>query len=77
LRTDSLRIEPLIDTLIDMDWVARVEEEGAQRLVLLVDPATTPAAPLIDRALISSTPATQHLRQRMALDTMMLADLVG
>ena len=77
LRTDTLRIEPLVDTLIEMDWVARVEEEGAQRLVLLVDPATTPAAPLIDRALMSPTPATQQLRRRMALDTMMLADLVG
>ncbi len=78
LRTDPLRIEPAVDTLIALDWVARVEEEeDAQRLVLLVDPASTPAAPLVDRVLMSPLPATQALRRRLGLDVLTLADLIG
>ena len=49
LRTDPLQIEPILDTLVRLDWVARLDEQGAQRHVLLAEPAHTPAAPLIDK----------------------------
>ena len=47
-RTDSLQVEPLIEQLIRLGWVARVDEDTARRHVLLCDAATTYAEPLID-----------------------------
>ena len=41
---------PVLETLVGLDLIGCLEEEGAQRLVLLGDPAETPAAP-IDRRL--------------------------
>jgi membrane protein len=76
LATDPLQIEPVVDVLAGMDWVARLEEDGAQRLVLLAEPATTPARVLVDALLLDATPATRHFRERTGLDRMMLADLI-
>src|SRR5213592_4811261 len=35
LRTDPLQIEPILDTLVAIDWVGRLDEGGAARHVLL------------------------------------------
>ena len=48
LGTDPLQIEPVVDALAAMDWVARLDEEGGQRFVLLADPVTTPARTLVN-----------------------------
>jgi membrane protein len=77
LRIDPLQIEPILESLIQRDWVARLEEEGAQRHVLLCDPATTPAAPLIDSLLLHPDARTEALRARMSLDKLMLADVLA
>jgi len=47
LRVDPLQLAPILDKLLAMDWIGRLEEEGAQRLVLLCAPERTPAEPLI------------------------------
>jgi membrane protein len=52
LRTDPLQIEPLLDTLVAIDWVGRLDEEGNARYVLLCDPDTTPAYPLLVKVLL-------------------------
>jgi len=52
LCVDPLQLEPVVDQLLDLDWLGRLEEEGAQRLVLLCDPAQTRAAPLIRTLLL-------------------------
>jgi membrane protein len=77
LRTDPLKVEPVVDAMIDMDWMARIEEGGAQRIVLLVDPVRTSASALIDRTLMAPNGATQALRQRLQLDAMTLAELIA
>lgn len=77
LRTDPLVIEPVVDELIGMDWLARLDEGGEARLVMLVDPETTPAAPLVGRTLLAPTQATQSFRARAGLDGMSLADLLA
>ena len=59
MRTDPLQIEPLLEMLVALDWVARLDEDDAKRHVLLRDPQTTPAAPLIDRLLLAEEPATR------------------
>jgi membrane protein len=47
LRVDPLQLAPVIDKLLAMDWIGRLEEEGAQRLVLLCAPEKSLAAPLL------------------------------
>jgi membrane protein len=76
IATDPLQVEPVVDALIDMDWVARLDEEGGQRLVLLADPAATPAQPLIDSLLIEASAPARAFRDRAGLDRLMLADLL-
>jgi membrane protein len=76
LATDPLQVEPVVDALASMDWVARLDEEGGQRLVLLVDPATTPARVLVNELLLESSAATRAFRERTGLERMMLAEMV-
>jgi membrane protein len=76
LGTDPLQVEPVVDTLATMDWVARLDEEGGQRLVLLADPATTPARVLVNALLLESTPATRAFRERTGLERLTVADLI-
>lgn len=47
LRVDPLQLSPIVDKLLAMDWVGRLEEEGAQRLVLLCAPEKAPAERLL------------------------------
>jgi membrane protein len=76
LGTDPLQVEPVVDALAAMDWVARLDEEGGQRLVLLVDPASTPARVLVNDLLLESSAATRAFRERTGLERMMLAELI-
>jgi len=47
LRVDPLQLSPIIDKLLALDWIGRLEEEGAQRLVLLCEPEKSSAEPLL------------------------------
>jgi membrane protein len=47
LRIDPLQLSPVLDKLLAMDWIGRLEEEGAQRLVLLCAPERALAGPLL------------------------------
>jgi len=75
VRIDPLQIEPVLEALIGLDWVARLDEEGECRLVLMADPQATLAAPLVDTLLLEPTPSTQAFRVRAAFATMKLAEL--
>ena len=77
LRIDPLQVEPLLDTLVDMDWVGRLDEDGNARYVLLCDPQTTPAHPLLAQFLLHSTPAIQGFWRRADFDALTLADIVA
>jgi membrane protein len=76
LGTDPLQVEPIVDTLQQMDWVARLEEDGGQRLVLLADPSSTPARALVNALLLDATPATHAFRERTGLERLTLAELI-
>jgi membrane protein len=76
LRIDPLQIEPIVERLVALDWVARIDEAGAQRLVLLAEPQATKAALLIDALLLEDSLPVQRFRQRAGLATMTLADLI-
>ena len=78
LRADPLQLEPLVDLLVEIDWVSRLDEGGGAtdgpRLVLLCDPARTRMAPLLARTLLAHGPASASFRQRAALDQITLED---
>lgn len=76
LRTDPLQIEPVIDALVEQDWVARLDESGAQRHVLLCEPTRTPADGLIGLLLLKSDERVALFRERAGFDRLMLSDLL-
>ncbi len=76
LRTDPLQVEPALDDLLELGWCGRLDEPGAQRHVLLIDPATTPAQPLLDRLLLQDQDSTGPFRARSGWAGMSAADLL-
>jgi membrane protein len=76
LRTDPLQIEPILETLVAIDWAGRLDEAGAQRYVLLCDPATTKAAPLLSQLLLEPGLALRKFWQRAGLGEMTLRELI-
>ena len=77
LRVDPLQIEPVLEDLVAIDWVAALAEGNVPRHVLLVDPRTAPVAPLVARLLLAPGPATQAFSTRAGFPSMTLADLLG
>jgi hypothetical protein len=56
--------------------VARLEEDEPGRLVLLVDPATTPARRLVERLLLRPGAASERFHDAAGVDRWTLADLL-
>jgi len=77
LRIDPLQIEPVLEELIDLGWCGRLDEAGAQRHVLLINAAHTPAQPLIDRLLLQEQQRSQAFRRQAGLATLTVADLLS
>lgn len=51
-RTDPLQIETILETLVQLDWVARLDESELARYVLLCDDAQTPIQALVTQLLL-------------------------
>ncbi|ARU05125.1 hypothetical protein CCO03_10860 [Comamonas serinivorans] len=79
LRLDAQQVQPAFDALQAMGWVGLLEEPERDdpRLVLLIDPAQTPLAPLVTQLLFGDNPSTHALWQRLNLDAPRLADALG
>jgi membrane protein len=65
---DPLQIEPIVEVLTELGWVGRLEEEGAQRHVLLIETPTTPLAPLVQSLLVQPDEELQVFWQLARLD---------
>ncbi|WP_395137634.1 YihY family inner membrane protein [Schlegelella aquatica] len=76
LRTDPLQIEPVLETLVALDWVGRLEEEGAARYVLLADPDLTLAQPLLAQLLLDPVPGLRGFWERAGFARMTLGDVL-
>jgi membrane protein len=76
LRTDPLQIEAVLESLVGLDWVGRLDEEGDPRFALLCDPHATPAHRLIDTLLLSRAEPSARFRRRARLDEMALSELL-
>ena len=74
LRVDPLQVAPVLEALQALDWVGRLDEAGSARWVLLVLPAQTLAAPLVDSLLLADLRHSDRFRQHTRLDTLTLAD---
>lgn len=77
LRTQALEIEPLLDALVALDWVGRLDEDGEKRHVLLCDVATTRAEPLLATLLLDPVPAVQGFWRRADFGRITLAELIA
>ena len=73
LRVDVLQLEAPMASLMELDWVALLDEDS-ERYVLLVQPAQTLMAPLLSRTLLPLTPATRPLWERHGWNTLSLQD---
>ena len=71
---DPLSVEGVADRLEQIGWVARLEEPGEQRLVLVGEPKALALAPLVDALLLAPRAGTQGLVERSGLRSMTLAD---
>ena len=64
LRVDSLQLEPVMETLCELDWVGRLDEEDGKRTsryILLANPDTTLLAPLLNTLLLHQDDVTHNL----------------
>ena len=82
LGTDVLQLQPVLDALVGLDWVGRLDEEDRgttreeARYVLLADPQQTPLAPLMERLLLDRSAALKRLWERGQWDELLLRDAV-
>ncbi|WP_088286658.1 YihY family inner membrane protein [Ideonella sp. A 288] len=77
LRIDPLQVQPVLEDLHGLDWCSRLDDDGDPRHILLIEPTTTPAAPLVDRLLLEDRAATHAFRDRAGLARLTVADLIG
>lgn len=76
LRTDPLVVEPVVASLVAMDWLAQLEEEGNPRLVLLIDVDQTEAAPLVSQLLVTQTPGNAAFWRHARVDDLRVRALL-
>ncbi len=76
LRTDPLRAEPVLETLVAMDWIGQLDERRNPRFVLLCDAVRTPAEPLLAQLLLEPSPEARALWERAGFGQMSLQDLL-
>ena len=76
LGIDPLQIDPVLDALVGIDWVGRLDEPGAARHVLLADPASTPAEPMLAALLLEPAPDLGPFWKEARFDQLKLSDLL-
>jgi membrane protein len=64
LSVESWEVDEVLDLLTQLDWVGHLSEDNSPRYVLLIDLASTQAAPLIDHLLLADTPHSQAVWAR-------------
>jgi membrane protein len=74
---DPLQVDPVLDALVELDWVGRLEEPKGARYVLLCDPATTAAEPLIAKLLLDPAPDLEATWKRAGFHEVRLGELLG
>jgi membrane protein len=79
LEVDGLQLEPVLETLVALDWTGRVneiEDEEETRYILLADPQATALEPLIRHLLLPYSDATDKLWKSGRLSSVYLKDVI-
>lgn len=83
LHVGEPQLAPALQALLQLDWVAQINEVAAgardlsdARHILLADPATTPMQPLVRRLLIERTPELERFWGNTGLEVLKLADVL-
>lgn len=79
LQVDALQLEPVLETLREIDWIGLLQQEHthqAARHVLLADPDSTPLSTLLHTLLLQREPSTLRLWQQCGWDSMVLRDVL-
>lgn len=77
LRIDPLQLEPAIDALVSLDWVARLDEEGSARYAMICEAPNTPLAPLLASQLLSPCAELGGFWEQAGFDRMSLQTLLA
>ncbi|TFZ05828.1 YihY family inner membrane protein [Ramlibacter henchirensis] len=76
---NALQLEPVLETLVQLDWVGRlneVDDDVATRYVLLADEQSTALEPLLRHLLLPRTEATAGLWDKGGWSRLYLKDVV-
>lgn len=79
MEVDALQLEPVLETLVQLDWIGRVNEvddEAQTRYILLADVQSTALEPLMRHLLLPSTEATEKLWKGGQLSSVYLKDVI-
>ncbi|MEO7392891.1 MAG: YhjD/YihY/BrkB family envelope integrity protein, partial [Ramlibacter sp.] len=79
LQLDALQLEPVLEVLVTLDWVGRlneIEDEDATRYILLADVQSTALEPLMRRLLLPQSEVTDKLWKSGRLSSVYLKDVV-
>jgi len=79
MQVDALQLEPVLHTLVQLDWIARlneVDDQAATRFVLLADVQSTALEPLLRHLLLPVSDATAKLWHTGRLSTIYLKDVL-
>lgn len=79
LELDSLQLEPVLETLVALDWIGRVnevEDQEGTRYILLADVHATAVEPLMRHLLLPHSEATAKLWKSGQLSSIYLKDVI-
>jgi membrane protein len=79
LELDPLQLEPVLETLVALDWIGRVnevEDEQDTRYILLADAQSTALEPLMRHLLLPHSEATAKLWKSGQLSAVYLKDVI-
>ena len=79
MEVETLQLEPVLETLVSLDWIGRVNEvddgEGT-RYVLLADVQSTAMEPLMRHLLLPQSDATEKFWKSGQLSSLYLKDVI-
>ena len=79
MEVESLQLEPVLETLVQLDWIGRLNEiadDHATRYVLLADAQSTALEPLMRHLLLPASEATRKMWESGRLSTLYLKDVL-
>jgi len=79
MEVDVLQLEPVLQTLVQLDWIGRlneIDDQYALRYVLLADVQSTALEPLMRTLLLPASEATAKLWRTGSLSSLYLKDVL-